>query len=169
MGVERRLRPPTEADAVAERTTSGRPHPGQGVLFYDADCRFCRWCVAKILAWDRDRSIVPVAIGSPESAALLADVEPARRRASWHFRDPEGTVFSAGAAFAPLLRLLPWGSPLAAFASRWPRRIDRAYRVVASKRGVLGALVTSGARARADRRIAARTSSGVASERRPSS
>ena len=33
----------------------------------------------------------------------------------------------------------------------------------------LGALVTSGARARADRRIAARKSSGAASESRPAS
>ncbi len=89
---------------------------GRGVLFYDAACGFCRWCVAKILAWDRDRLIVPLAIKSPESALLLANVEPDRRFASWHFRDPSGTVFSAGAAFAPLLRLLPGGSLL-----RWPR------------------------------------------------
>jgi hypothetical protein len=112
--------------------------------------------VAKVLAWGREGSIVPLAIASPESAALLADVEPDRRLGSWHFRDPSGTVFSAGAAFAPLLRLLPGGSPLAAFASRFPRGVERAYRVVVANRGVLGALVTSGARARADRRLAAR-------------
>jgi predicted DCC family thiol-disulfide oxidoreductase YuxK len=127
----------------------------RGVLFYDEDCGFCRWCVAKVLAWDRDGSITPFAIQSPESALLLADVEPERRLASWHFRDPGGTVFSAGAAFAPLLRLLPGGSPLAAIASRFPRGVERVYRVVASNRGVLGALVTNGARARAARRVSA--------------
>lgn len=137
---------------------SDTPYAARGVLFYDADCGFCRWCVAKVLAWDRKRSIVPLAIGSSESGALLGDVEPARRLASWHFRDPSGAVFSAGAAFAPLLRLLPGGSPLAAFASRFPRGVERAYRVVVANRGVLGALVTSGARARADRRLAARKS-----------
>lgn len=142
------------------------PYSGRGVLFYDADCGFCRWCVAKVLAWDRGRLIVPIAIG-PESAALLADVEPARLLASWHFRDPSGAVFSAGAAFAPLLRLLPGGSPFAAFAASFPRGVERTYRLVASNRGALGALVTSGARARADRRIAARKSSGAASESRP--
>jgi predicted DCC family thiol-disulfide oxidoreductase YuxK len=131
---------------------------GTGVLFYDGDCGFCRWCVAKVLAWDRDGSIVALAIQSPESAGLLADVEPERRLASWHFRAPGGTVFSAGAAFAPLLRLLPGGSPLAALASRYPRGVERVYRVVASKRGALGTLVTGGARARADRRLAAHTS-----------
>jgi predicted DCC family thiol-disulfide oxidoreductase YuxK len=143
------------------------PYSERGVLFYDADCGFCRWCVAKVLAWDRGRLIVPLAIGSSESAALLADVESARRLASWHFRDPGGTVSSAGAAFAPLLRLLPGGSPFAAFAGRFPRGMERTYRIVASNRGAIGALVTKGARARADRRIAARKSSGAASERRP--
>src|SRR6266487_1066400 len=130
---------------VAKKGNGGGPYPGRGVLFYDADCGFCRWCVGKVLAWDRGRLIVLIAIGSPESAELLADVEPVRLFASWHFRDPGGTVFSAGAAFEPLLRLLPGGPPLAAFASRFPRGIERAYRVVASKRGALGALVTSGA------------------------
>jgi predicted DCC family thiol-disulfide oxidoreductase YuxK len=136
--------------------SGGGRYSGRGVLFYDADCGFCRWCLAKVLAWDRKRSIVPLAIGSRESAALLADVEPARLFASWHFRDPDGTVFSGGAAFAPLLRLLPGGSPRAAFASRFPRGVERAYRFVASNRGVFGALVTSGARRRADRRLAIR-------------
>lgn len=134
--------------------SGGGLYSGRGVLFYDAACGFCRWCVAKILAWDRDRLIVPLAIRSPESAALLADVEPDRLLASWHFRDPSGTVFSAGAAFAPLLRLLPGGSLLAAFASRFPSGVERAYRVVACNRGVLGVLLISGARARADRRLA---------------
>jgi predicted DCC family thiol-disulfide oxidoreductase YuxK len=132
---------------------------GNGVLFYDEDCGFCRWCVAKVIAWDRDGSLVPLPIQSPESAELLADVQPERRLASWHFLDPSGAIFSAGAAFPPLLRLLPGGSPLASVASRWPRGVERAYRAVASNRGALGAFVTKGARARADRRIAARKSS----------
>jgi predicted DCC family thiol-disulfide oxidoreductase YuxK len=155
-----------QEDPDVLRVFADTPYPGRGVLLYDADCGFCRWCVAKVLAWDRERSIVPLAIGSPESEAVIADVEPARLYASWHFRDPSGAVFSAGAAFAPLLRLLPGGPPLAAFAERFPGGVERAYRIVASNRGALGALVTSGARARADRRIAARKTSGAASERR---
>ena len=129
---------------------------GRGVLFYDEECGFCRWSAAKILAWDRGRSIVPLAIGSPESAALLAGVEPDQRLASWHFRDPNGAVFSAGAAFPPLLRLLPGGAPLAGLSARFPRGTERTYRIVAANRGALGALVTSGARARADRHLAER-------------
>jgi predicted DCC family thiol-disulfide oxidoreductase YuxK len=133
----------------------------KGVLFYDGDCGFCRWCVAKVLAWDRDGSVTPLAIQSPEAAELLTDVEPEQRLASWHLCDPGGTVFSAGAAFAPLLRLLPGGSPLAAFASRWPRVVERGYRLVAANRGALGTLVTKGARKRADRRLAAHTSEAL--------
>jgi predicted DCC family thiol-disulfide oxidoreductase YuxK len=155
-----------QEDPDVLRVFADTPYPGRGVLLYDADCGFCRWCVAKVLAWDRTRLIVPIATGSPESAALLADVEPARRLASWHFCDPGGAVFSAGAAFAPLLRLLPGGPPLAAFAERFPRGVERTYRIVASNRGALGALVTSGARTRSDRRIAACKHSGAASERR---
>ena len=118
----------------------------RGVLFYDADCRFCRWCVARILAWDRNGLIVPLAITAPEAELLLADIEPDRRLASWHFRDPSGTLFSAGAAFAPLLRLLPGGSPLAALATRFPGGTERAYRLVARNRGRLGALLRSARR-----------------------
>lgn len=124
------------------------------MLFYDADCGFCRWCVTRILAWDRNRLIVPLAITAPEAELLLEDVEPDRRLGSWHFRDPSGTLFSAGAAFAPLLRLLPGGSFFAALASRFPSGTERAYRVVADNRSVLGALLMNGARERADRRIA---------------
>ena len=137
----------------------------KGVLFYDGDCGFCRWCVAKVLAWDRDGSVTPLAIQSPEAAELLAGVQPERRLASWHFLDASGAVFSAGAAFSPLLRLLPGGSPLAAFARRYPRGVERVYRVVASNRTLLGALVTNGARARADRRLATHTSNAPSSPR----
>lgn len=137
----------------------------KAALFYDGDCGFCRWCVAKVLAWDRDGSVTPLAIQSPEAAELLADVQPERRLASWHFRDASGALFSAGAAFPPLLRLLPGGSPLAAFARRYPHGVERAYRVVASNRTVLGALVTNGARARADRRLAAHRSNPAPSPR----
>ena len=131
----------------------------KGVLFYDGDCGFCRWCVAKVLAWDRDGLVTPLAIQSPEAAELLTDIEPERRLASWHFLDARGAVFSAGAAFSPLLRLLPGGAALAALASRRPRGVERGYRLIAAKRAALGALVTKGARGRADRRLAARKSS----------
>ena len=31
-------------------------------LLYDADCGFCRWAAAKVLAWDRRGTLRPVAL-----------------------------------------------------------------------------------------------------------
>ena len=109
----------------------------QATLLYDRDCGFCRWSLAKVLAWDRRRAVRPVALDSPEAEQALAGIP-------------------AGAAFAPLLRLLPGGSPLAALADRAPTATDRAYRWVAGHRSLWGKLVTERAKRRADERIAER-------------
>jgi predicted DCC family thiol-disulfide oxidoreductase YuxK len=76
---------------------------------------------------------------------------------AWHMVDADGHVYSAGAAFAPLLRLLPAGRPLASLAERFPRATERGYRLVAGNRSLFGKLVTSGARERASRRIRERS------------
>ena len=127
----------------------------QAVL-YDRDCGFCRWSLAKLLAWDRHGRLRPLALQDPEAERLLAGMDERRRMTSWHLVTPEGKVRSAGAGLASLLRALPGGAPLAALAERAPRLAERAYRFVASRRGTLGRLVTDGAKRRADRRIAAR-------------
>jgi predicted DCC family thiol-disulfide oxidoreductase YuxK len=129
----------------------------EATVLYDRDCGFCRWCLGKVLAWDRRRSIRPVAIQSEEGDRMLAAMPEAERLASWHLVDGEGTVRSAGAAFPGLLRLLPGGAPLAALTSRAPRATDRAYRWIAGNRSRWGKVVTDGAKRRADRRIGDRT------------
>ena len=73
--------------------------------------------------------------------------------ASWHLAEPGGRVHSAGAAFAPLLRLLPGGRALAPVFERFPRASERGYRWVADRRSVLGRLVTERAKRRADARV----------------
>jgi predicted DCC family thiol-disulfide oxidoreductase YuxK len=125
-------------------------------ILYDSDCGFCRWCLAKVLAWDRRRTLRPVALSSPEADGVLEGMPAAERMASWHLLDPESRLHSAGAAFPPLFRLLPGGAPLASAAARAPRLTDRVYRWVADHRGWFGHLVTAGAKHRADRRIAER-------------
>ncbi|MGA9634539.1 MAG: hypothetical protein WBQ41_04785, partial [Solirubrobacterales bacterium] len=90
------------------------------ILIYDSDCGFCRWCLGKILAWDRHRAIRPVALGAPEADRLLAGMPRDVQRSSWHLVDGVGTVRSAGAGFEPLFRLLPAGGPAAALAARFP-------------------------------------------------
>jgi predicted DCC family thiol-disulfide oxidoreductase YuxK len=126
-------------------------------LLYDRDCGFCRWCLGKVLAWDRGRSLRPVPIQSEEANRLLTGMPEEERLASWHLVDAEGRVRSAGAAFPGLLGLLPGGAPLAALTARAPSATDRAYRWVAGNRSRWGKLVTDGAKRRADRRIADRT------------
>ena len=83
-----------------------------------------------------------------------------RKMASWHLVEPGGRVYSAGAAFAPLLRLLPGGRVFARLADAAPRVADVGYRAVADRRGLWGRLVSEGARRRAAARIRERTSSG---------
>jgi predicted DCC family thiol-disulfide oxidoreductase YuxK len=126
-------------------------------LIYDSDCGFCRWCLGKVLAWDRRRAVRPVALGTEEANRLLGDMPAGERMSSWHLVDGGGTVHSAGAGFPPLLSLLPAGAPLAGLAARFPGATESAYRLVSGNRSLFGRLVTDGAKRRADRRIAARS------------
>jgi predicted DCC family thiol-disulfide oxidoreductase YuxK len=126
-------------------------------LIYDPDCGFCRWCLGKVLAWDRRRAVRPVALGTDEAKRLLGDMPPGEQASSWHLVDEGDEVRSAGAGFEPLLRLLPGGSPLAALAGRFPNATERGYRLVSGNRSIFGKLVTDGAKRRADVRIAERS------------
>jgi predicted DCC family thiol-disulfide oxidoreductase YuxK len=92
-------------------------------ILYDPDCGFCRVCVALVLSWDRDDRLRPV---------------PGDELDSWQLVLPDGTVRSAGAAFSPLLGLLPGGGGLARLADRFPDAAERGYRFVADRRSALG-------------------------------
>jgi len=113
----------------------------RAVLLYDRDCGFCRWSADRLLAWDRGRRLLAVAIQDPQADRPLADMEPERRMASWHLVPPGGPVHSGARAVAPLLRLLSGGAPLAALADAFPRTTDRLYGWVARNRGRLGELI----------------------------
>lgn len=133
-------------------------------MIYDDDCGFCRWALALLL--DRDRGALrPLPLGTPEADYLLHDLAPAERDSSWHLViDPPGPEqlsfdatpvrFSAGAAFAPALRLLPRGRRVAWLAGRVPGPAERGYRWVAGHRSLLGRFVPGRARRWADRVIA---------------
>ena len=126
------------------------------IVLYDEDCGFCRWSLAKLLAWDRQRRLQPAAIQSAEGRRLLAGLSDEQMLASWHLVC-EGRRYSAGAAFPPLLRLLPGGAPLARLSAALPRLSEAGYAFVARRRGAIGHLITEGARRRADLRIARRS------------
>jgi predicted DCC family thiol-disulfide oxidoreductase YuxK len=139
---------PTASDFAFNRWT----------VLYDADCGFCRWSLAQLLALDREGRLRPVALSSPEADAMLADLPAPARAASWHLVGPDGSRFSGGAAGAPLLRLLPGGSLPASVLAAAPGVTESAYRWIAGHRSHLSRLVPSSAKRRATARIAARAS-----------
>ena len=110
----------------------------QAVILYDADCGFCLWSLHKILAWDRHNRLRPVPLQDAEADRLLAGMDKRQKMRSWHLIMPDGTVYSSGAAVAPLMQLLPGGTPIAALASAFPRSTESLYRWVARNRGTLG-------------------------------
>jgi predicted DCC family thiol-disulfide oxidoreductase YuxK len=111
------------------------------IVLYDEDCGFCRWAMGKLLAWDRRGRLRAIALQDPVAERLLLGLDRERRLASWHLATPDGRVRSAGRAVAPLLRLLPAGTPLAVLAETFPRATDRLYGWTSRHRGRLGALL----------------------------
>jgi predicted DCC family thiol-disulfide oxidoreductase YuxK len=107
----------------------------QAVILFDSRCGFCRRSISRLLRWDRHGRLRPVALQDPEADELLDGMAEDRRMASWHLVTPDGKVHSAGAAFPPLLRLLPGGRPLAALTAAFPRLTERGYQHVARTRG----------------------------------
>ena len=108
------------------------------VLLYDEDCGFCRWSVARILAWDRGHRLRAAPLQGEDVARLLVDVDVDQRMATAHIVLPNGRVYSGGAIADPLFRSLPGGRPLAALARAMPSATGRAYRLVARNRERLG-------------------------------
>ena len=129
------------------------------IVLFDAKCSFCRWSLAKLLAWDRRGRLRPVPIDSSEGGGLLTDLDEDERNASWHFVDRDGDRRSGGTAVVPMLRELPAGGPLAALLARYPGFTERAYAWVTCHRGAIGRLIPARARRRADARIERRRTS----------
>lgn len=109
------------------------------------------------LRWDTDGRLRPVALQDEEADRLLAGMPEQDRMASWHLVEPNGRVHSAGAAFPPLLRLLPGGRAVAPLFDRFPNAAERGYRLVADHRSVFGRVLPEWAKRKADRRIERRS------------
>lgn len=125
----------------------------RSTLLYDADCGFCKWIVAGVLAWDRRDRLEARAIQSAEGRALLSDLGPEEQLASVHLVAPGGERHSAGAALAPLLRLLPGGSLPARALARLPGGTSRGYDWVAGHRSQLSRGIPPGLKRRANERL----------------
>jgi predicted DCC family thiol-disulfide oxidoreductase YuxK len=122
---------------------------GDWTVIYDGDCGVCKTLLAMLLRADRNRRLTPLALGTPAADALLHDLTPEQRNASWHLIDPDGHRESAGAAIPPLLALLPGGAAPGQALSRFPGPTERAYRAVADNRSTIGRWVPSGVKRRA--------------------
>lgn len=130
--------------------------PTRHTVIYDADCGFCRWCLALLLRADRNRRLRPLALGTPEADRVLAPMPRDEQFASWHLIDPSGRLTSAGAALPTVLRTLPAGRLPADVLARMPGLTERGYRWVADHRTTFGPLLPARSKARATERIAAR-------------
>jgi predicted DCC family thiol-disulfide oxidoreductase YuxK len=111
------------------------------IVLYDEDCGFCRWCAERLRDWDRSGSLRFVPLHGNEADTLLSAMPLELQAASWHVVEPDGRVWSAGAAVPRVLRRLPAGSPIAVLAEAMPELTDRAYEAVARRRGELGRLL----------------------------
>lgn len=118
-------------------------------LFYDDCCGFCMWMIALVLRLDREGVVRTQAIQSPHGTAVLGDLPPDVRLASWHMIDAAGTRWSGGAVFAPLASRLPALRWAARPIARVPRIADLAYGLAAAQRRRLSAFVPAGAKHRA--------------------
>jgi predicted DCC family thiol-disulfide oxidoreductase YuxK len=140
-------------DPTLSLMNSSRPW----TVLYDPDCGFCRWSLSLLLRADRRRRLQPLALGTTSADALLANLTPAERMASWHLVSPQGERESAGAALPALLALLPAGRPVAAALSHTPRINERTYRWVADHRSWLSRAIPDAAKRRASALIAERS------------
>jgi predicted DCC family thiol-disulfide oxidoreductase YuxK len=103
---------------------------------YDAACRFCRFAARTILRIDRADRIAFLPFDDPEARPLLGDMPDETRTSSIHLVDPDGRVYSRGAALTRLISHL--GGPATA------RALGRAYEPIARNRGRFGKHVPDG-------------------------
>ena len=121
-------------------------------------------CVAVILKWDRAGRLMPVPGKDLDSWHL---VEPrwsgigVKNGTNPDHREDQRSVWSAGAAFSPLFRLLPLGAPFARLTDRFPHAAERGYRWVADRRSIFGRLLPAAVKRWADRVIAGRESQNL--------
>jgi predicted DCC family thiol-disulfide oxidoreductase YuxK len=135
-----------ESDHSADRWT----------VLYDDDCGVCRALLGVVLSADLRHRLRPVALQSAEADALLSDLTPEQRMASWHLISPNGVRRSAGAALPTLASLLPGGRLPSAGLAATPGLNRRGYEWVADHRSLLGRFTPASAKRRADRLIAER-------------
>lgn len=118
-------------------------------VLYDRDCGFCRWTLAQILRFDRDRRLRPVPIQSDEGQRMLAGVPSEARLASWHLVTADGEVRSGAAGFPGLFDRLPAGAPIGRLTGLLQGPSALGYRLLVDNRTRLGRRISAERRDRA--------------------
>jgi predicted DCC family thiol-disulfide oxidoreductase YuxK len=114
------------------------------VLLYDAECRFCRFCVRGIARVDRPEGLGFLSLQDDEAAALLGELSASERLESWRLVEIDGTLGGFGAGTVGLVGALGL-TTVARLLDRIPDdTLDRIYGAVARRRGLLGRLVPDG-------------------------
>jgi predicted DCC family thiol-disulfide oxidoreductase YuxK len=119
----------------------GAQGEGTWIVLYDGACGFCKWILGGLLRLDPDRRLRPLALQRPEAGALLSELDPDLRMASFHLVSPDGELSSAGKALPALLGLIRGGSRPAAALARFPAITAASYRWIAEHRTQLSRVV----------------------------
>jgi predicted DCC family thiol-disulfide oxidoreductase YuxK len=109
----------------------------QAVLFYDADCPFCRAATHAFLRADTERRLRSAPLDSPEADRRLGHLSRHERYGSFHLA-VGSRLWSGGAAMGPLLELIRPLRPVGRFLRRSPtgrRAVSAAYDFVSHHRG----------------------------------
>ena len=112
------------------------------LIFYDAECGFCRRMLRIVLDWDRqsDHRLCPNALQDSRAQSELSPMLRELQLQSWHMKRPDGEVLSGGAALPALLELVDRHRFTAKVARAMPRATDRCYRFVSAHRIAFGRL-----------------------------
>ena len=113
----------------------------RAIVLYDEDCGVCRWTADRLRRWDRRERLTFRSIRTAEAAGDLDAMAPADRYASWHLVEPDGRIWSAGAAIPPVMRRLPGGGPVATLAATFPGLTERMYGLAVRHRTRLGRML----------------------------
>ena len=82
-------------------------------LVYDGACDLCQRLCRSVQQADRRHRLHAVTFGDPLAAQLLAALPPEQWRNTFHLVSPDGSLKSGDAAMPEIVRLLPFGRPLA--------------------------------------------------------
>ncbi|HYJ61270.1 MAG TPA: DUF393 domain-containing protein [Actinomycetota bacterium] len=107
------------------------------LVLYDGDCGFCRWSADRLRAWDRRGRLTFGRI--QDAGESLGPVSPTDRLVTAHAVEPDGRIWSGGAAMTRIAAEIPAGAPLAWVGRRWPGLAEAAYRAIVDRRERLGA------------------------------